>query len=53
MDKVKKFSAVFPGQASQYIGMGREFIEDIPECADVIKKGEDITVSDDKIMQDL
>lgn len=43
MDKVKKFSAVFPGQASQYIGMGREFIEDIPECADVIKKGEDIT----------
>ena len=43
MDKMKKFSAVFPGQASQYIGMGKEFIEDIPACADIIKKGEDIT----------
>jgi len=43
MDKIKKFSAVFPGQASQYIGMGKEFIESIPGCADIIKKGEDIT----------
>ncbi|MCX8082180.1 MAG: ACP S-malonyltransferase [bacterium] len=43
MDKIKKFSVVFPGQASQYIGMGKDIIESIPACADIIKKGEDIT----------
>lgn len=43
MDKMKNFSVVFPGQASQYIGMGKEFIANIPACADIIKKGEDIT----------
>ncbi|MDD3725682.1 MAG: ACP S-malonyltransferase [Candidatus Ratteibacteria bacterium] len=53
MDKIKNFSVVFPGQASQYIGMGKEFIENIPGCADIIKKGEDITSIPlmEKIMQ--
>lgn len=43
MDTIKRFSAVFPGQASQYIGMGKEFIETIQGCADILKKGEEIT----------
>ncbi|MCM8830101.1 MAG: acyltransferase domain-containing protein, partial [Candidatus Omnitrophica bacterium] len=43
MGKMKNFSVVFPGQASQYVGMGKELVENIPACADIIKKGEDIT----------
>lgn len=43
MDKVKKLAVVFPGQASQYVGMGKEFIDGFPECADIIARGEKIT----------
>ncbi len=40
---MKKFAVVFPGQASQYVGMGKEFIDNVPGCADIIKTGEQIT----------
>lgn len=40
---MKKFAVVFPGQASQYVGMGKEFIDSIPGCAEIIKTGEKIT----------
>ncbi len=43
MDKIKKITVVFPGQASQYVEMGKEFIESVPECADIIREGERIT----------
>lgn len=52
MDKDKKLTVVFPGQGSQYVGMGKEFIESVPECAAIIKQGEKITALPlmDKIM---
>jgi|LSQX01.2.fsa_nt_gb [acyl-carrier-protein] S-malonyltransferase len=52
MDKIKNLTVVFPGQASQYVGMGKEFIESVPECADIIREGEKITALPllDKIM---
>lgn len=40
---MKKFSAVFPGQASQYVGMGKDFIDNVPGCADIIRLGGEIT----------
>ncbi len=40
---MKRFAAVFPGQASQYVGMGRDFVENVPGCADIIRTGEKIT----------
>jgi [acyl-carrier-protein] S-malonyltransferase len=43
MDKVKKFVAVFPGQASQYVGMGKDFIDNVEGSAGIIKLGEKIT----------
>jgi [acyl-carrier-protein] S-malonyltransferase len=43
MDKIKEFAAVFPGQASQYVGMGKDFIENVPGCAEIIMLGEKIT----------
>ncbi len=43
MDKMRRFSAVFPGQASQYVGMGKDFIENVPGCADIMRTGEEIT----------
>ncbi|MCD6408039.1 ACP S-malonyltransferase [bacterium] len=38
-----KTGFVFPGQASQYVGMGKEFIEMYPECKEIVEKGEKIT----------
>jgi len=43
VDKIRKFSAVFPGQASQYVGMGKDFIDNVPGCADIIRLGEKVT----------
>lgn len=43
MDKIKKFAVVFPGQASQYVEMGKDFIDNVPGCADIIRTGEKIT----------
>ncbi len=43
MGKIKKFAVVFPGQASQYVGMGKDFIDKIPGCEEIINTGEKIT----------
>ncbi|MBN1446090.1 MAG: ACP S-malonyltransferase [Candidatus Omnitrophica bacterium] len=43
MDEIRKFSAVFPGQASQYVGMGKDFIDNVPGCAGIIRLGGEIT----------
>mgnify|MGYP001204057088 CR=1 FL=1 len=43
MDKRQEIAVLFPGQASQYVGMGKEFIERIPECAGIVREGEKIT----------
>ncbi len=40
---MKKFAVVFPGQASQYVGMGKDFMENVPGCADIMRAGEEIT----------
>lgn len=43
VDKMKKFAVVFPGQGSQYVGMGKDFIGDVAGGADIIRIGERIT----------
>ncbi len=35
-----KIAVLFPGQGSQYVGMGREFIEADPDCAAIMKEAE-------------
>ncbi len=35
-----KIAILFPGQGSQYLGMGREFIESDPECAAIMEQAE-------------
>lgn len=37
-----KIAFLFPGQGSQYIGMGKELYDNIPECKELIDKGEEI-----------
>ena len=35
-----KIAVLFPGQGSQYLGMGREFIESDPDCAAIMEQAE-------------
>ena len=35
-----KIAVLFPGQGSQYLGMGKAFIETDPDCADIMKEAE-------------
>lgn len=35
-----KIAVLFPGQGSQYLGMGREFIETDPDCAAIMEQAE-------------
>lgn len=36
-----KIAFVFPGQASQYAGMGKEFSQDFPEAADIFRRADE------------
>ena len=37
-----KTAFIFPGQGAQYVGMGRDFYETFPVCAEVIDKASEI-----------
>ena len=38
-----RIGVVFPGQGSQYVGMGKDFIDNFPEAKDIFEIGEEIT----------
>ena len=40
---MKKIAFVFPGQGSQYAGMGKDFYEQIPECREVFEEACKVT----------
>jgi [acyl-carrier-protein] S-malonyltransferase len=41
--KMDRVGLVFPGQASQYVGMGQDFFSEIEQCKDILAKGEELT----------
>lgn len=43
MGKMRKIGILFPGQASQYVGMGKDFLERFPESSEILELGEKIT----------
>lgn len=40
---MKKIAFVFPGQGAQYVGMGKDFYEQIPECREVFSVASKVT----------
>lgn len=40
---MKKTAVIFPGQASQYVGMGRDFLEQYPVAREILEVGEETT----------
>lgn len=42
-EKQVRYAVVFPGQGSQYVGMGREIAESFPLAMDIFKSAEQIT----------
>jgi [acyl-carrier-protein] S-malonyltransferase len=39
--RMGKLAFIFPGQGSQFVGMGQDFIEQLPESADFFKKADE------------
>lgn len=37
-----KIAVLFPGQGSQYLGMGRDFVESVPACAAIMEQAEGV-----------
>lgn len=40
---MSKLALVFPGQGAQYVGMGKDFYEQIPACRQVYEKASEVT----------
>ena len=40
---MSKIAFVFPGQGAQYVGMGKDFYENVPVCKEVYQKASEVT----------
>ena len=40
---MSKIAFVFPGQGAQYVGMGKDFYEQIPVCRNIFHTASDVT----------
>ena len=40
---MSKTAFIFPGQGSQYVGMGKEFYENLPICREVYDLASEVT----------